>query len=394
MPVVLALNTGSSSLKFACYGPGEVLLYQGAISRIGQPSGSFSVKDGQKNPLVSVERPFPTISDACEAMFHWIATQPDALHFSLIGHRIVHGGPTYTHAVRIDEEVLRVIESLAAYAPEHIPPALKAIAFAQHKYPQTPHVACFDTAFHRTMPAVARTLPLPQEYTQHGLEKYGFHGLSYEFLLSQLLLEDRECTLRSKIVIAHLGHGASCAAVLDGRCVETTMGFSPTGGFPMSTRTGDLDPEVVLYLLQHENVPLAEMKHLLNQKAGLLAISGYSDDQKDLLDREHEDERCRFAVEYFVYHVCKHIAALCVSLNGLDTLVFSAGIGEKSDVTRERICARLAFLGVKLDAEKNAQHASIISAEDSAVTVRVMPTNEEVIIARQTATACGQTLLV
>ena len=383
MAIVLAVNTGSSSLKFACYGPGETHLYQGVISRIGLASGKFSVQDGNKTMLASNHDAFPSIDHACEAMFTWIGQQSSDWQPAVIGHRIVHGGPSFTKPQLIDADVISVIEGLAAYAPEHIPPALITIRYATTRYPDLPHVACFDTAFHRTMPKIAKTLPLPSKFTAHGLEKYGFHGLSYEFLLSTLLAEDATRIQCSKIIIAHLGHGASLAAVKDGHCIDTTMGFSPTGGFPMSTRTGDLDPEVVLYLLDHEHVPMTDMKNVLNKKSGLLAISECSDDMKDLLQNEESDEKCKFAVDYFVYHVSKHISALVCALGGLDILVFSAGIGEKSDVIRQRICGRLSIFGVELNDSRNAAHDNIISSDTSKVEVRMIPTNEELVIARQ-----------
>ncbi len=389
MTIVLALNTGSSSLKFACYGPGEELLYQGAVTRIGLASGKFIVQNGSKTVLSTNNDAYPTIDNACEAMFTWIGQQSTNWQPVVIGHRIVHGGPNFTKPQLINAEVISTIESLAAYAPEHIPPALISIRYATTRYPDLPHVACFDTAFHRTMPKVAKTLPLPTKYTVHGLEKYGFHGLSYEYLLSALNAEGSTRVQRSKIVIAHLGHGASIAAVKNGHCIDTTMGFSPTGGFPMSTRTGDLDPEVVLYLLDHEHIPISDMKNVLNKKSGLLALSEFSDDMKDLLNKEDSDEKCKFAVEYFIYHVSKHISALVCALGGLDILVFSAGIGERSEIVRQRICERLSIFGVELSDSRNAIHDNIISTDNSKVEVRVIPTNEELVIARQSATVIG-----
>jgi acetate kinase len=392
MTIVLSLNTGSSSLKFACYGPGEALLYQGAISRIGLASGKFSIQDRNKTVLASNNDAYPSIDHACEAMFTWIGQQSGDWQPMVIGHRIVHGGPHFTKPQLITTYVITAIEGLAAYAPEHIPPALTSIRYATARYPDLPHVACFDTAFHRTMPNVAKRLPLPSKYTTHGLEKYGFHGLSYEYLVSTLIAEDAARVQCSKIIFAHLGHGASIAAVKNGQCIDTTMGFSPTGGFPMSTRTGDLDPEVVLYLLDHEHVPMTDMKNVLNKKSGLLAISEFSDDMKDLLNKEDSDEKCNFAVEYFIYHVSKHISALVCALGGVDILVFSAGIGEKSDVVRQRICERLSIFGVELNDSRNASHDNIISSDTSKVEVRVIPTNEELVIARQSAAVIGGSL--
>eukprot|EP00349_Pseudokeronopsis_sp_Brazil_P002787 CAMPEP_0202963836 /NCGR_PEP_ID=MMETSP1396-20130829/7875_1 /ASSEMBLY_ACC=CAM_ASM_000872 /TAXON_ID= /ORGANISM="Pseudokeronopsis sp., Strain Brazil" /LENGTH=394 /DNA_ID=CAMNT_0049685413 /DNA_START=37 /DNA_END=1221 /DNA_ORIENTATION=+ len=384
--IVLALNTGSSSLKFACYRcvtDNETLVYQGSVSRIGLASGKFSAYDEQGKVLVQENKSFPSIDAACEQMFRWIELQPPEMHPSIIGHRIVHGGPNYSHPQQITEEVMAALEEIKVYAPEHIPPALRTIAFARNAFPTLPHIACFDTAFHRTMYDVAQTYPLPVQYRHHGLQKYGFHGLSYEYLMSVLRKEDEARTNSSKILIAHLGHGASMAAVKNGRCIDTTMGFSPAGGFPMSTRSGDLDPEVVLFLMQHEGIPIDEMKDVLNKRSGVLAISERSDDFKDLLSFEESDPKCRFAIDYFCYHVRKHIGSLVGAMNGLDTLVFSAGIGEKSAELRRRICLGLEYLGVEIDDEKNNRHEPVISTSSSRVSVRVINTNEEVVIARQ-----------
>jgi acetate kinase len=264
-------------------------------------------------------------------MFQWIAALPGDLRPNVIGHRVVHGGPHFSVPTVINEAVLQALEEIKIYAPEHIPPALKTIEYAKDNYPALPNIACFDTAFHRSMPAVAQTLPIPASYRQHGLQKYGFHGLSYEYLLFELVRLDGLKALHGRVVFAHLGHGASLAAVRDGRCVDTTMGFSPTGGFPMSTRSGDLDPEVLLFLLQHEQVPLEEMKEVLNKRSGVLAISERSDDFRDLLDGESSgDPKCHLALDYFCYHLRKAIGALVAVLEGLDILVFRAGIGEKS----------------------------------------------------------------
>jgi acetate kinase len=384
--IVLALNTGSSSLKFACYrctNESEKLLYQGAVTRIGLASGKFSAVDGENNVIAQETGSYPSMNEACEKMFSWIDSQSVDHRPSIIGHRIVHGGPNYSHPQQITDSVMAELEDIKVYAPEHIPPALKTINYAFRAYPSFPHIACFDTAFHRTMYEAAQTYPLPPEYRHHGLQKYGFHGLSYEYLLGVLRSEDETRANSSRILFAHLGHGASMAAVKDGRCVDTTMGFSPAGGFPMSTRSGDLDPEVVLFLMQHEHIPVEDMKDVFNKKSGVLAISERSDDFKDLLTFEESDPKCHFAIEYFCYHVRKHIGALVSAMNGLDTIVFSAGIGEKSSELRKRICLGLEYLGVEVDDERNTRHNTVISSDRSRVIVRVINTNEEVIIARQ-----------
>ena len=396
---VLALNTGSSSLKFSCYTfttdfPGGSLLYSGSLSRIGQQNGKFQVSDGQGSQLLPPQTlPLADINAACNQMFDWIKAQPTSYFPSCIGHRIVHGGPHFSNPHLINASLIETLEGLSVYAPEHLPPALKAITFAQQLFPSIPHVACFDTAFHASMPAVAKTYAVPETYRSHGLQKYGFHGLSYQYLMSVLEKESQEQSVspslntvipsKQRILLAHLGHGASMAAVKHGHCIETTMGFSPTGGFPMSSRSGDLDPEVVLFMLQHEGVPILDMKDTLNKRSGLVAFTSKGDDMRDLLTAEAAgDEEAHFAADYFVYHIVKHIGSLVACLGGLDVLVFSAGIGERSSPIRKRICEKLHYLGCEIDDLANEANLTVISTPTSSIVVRVIPTNEEIVIAR------------
>lgn len=395
---VLALNTGSSSLKFCAYKFTNredysttgvySLLYKGSLTRVGKPDGQFAVVDGNGYVLVqSREVPLADINAACHVMFEWIRLQPDGFQPNIIGHRVVHGGPNFCTPQEVNESLMGALVNISAYAPEHIPPVIHSIQFAKQKYPAITHVACFDTAFHRNMPTIASSYPLPAQYRSRGLQKYGFHGLSYEYLVD--FIAD-ECTtisppkpLPKKIIIAHLGHGCSMAAIRDGKCIDTTMGFSPCGGFPMSTRSGDLDPEVVLFLLQHEGVPIEEMKSLLNKRSGLVAFSSKGDDMRDLERSHMTDPSAKLALDYFIYHLTKHMCGLIGGLQGIDMLVFSAGIGEHSALVRQLVCEKLAFLGITLDKTRNEQSYSTISSDQSRVVVRVIPTNEELVIAQQ-----------
>lgn len=381
----LALNAGSSSLKFSLWrvveGEEEHEVYSGSVSNIGEGAGTakFSVP-GSKTHLTIL-----TISDACAVVFDWIGAQQQQ-PVDVVGHRVVHGGDIHRPQL-INQELIEVLNKLSKFAPEHLPPVLECISLAKAAFPGVPHCAAFDTAFHSAMPLVASTYSMPEVYRKNGLRKYGFHGLSYEYLLSSLMEELGEEHVRGlKLVFLHLGHGASLAAVSNAAAVDTTMGFSPCGGFPMSTRLGDIDPEAILFLLDNESVPAGELKVLLNKKCGLRAFSDKGGDFRELEKAASAlDPAAAFALDYFVYHLCKHIAAMVSALGGLDCLVFTAGVGENSCLVRERVCQRLAYLGVELDVEGNKATSSaprVISDAHSRVVVRVMPTNEEVVIAR------------
>jgi acetate kinase len=303
---------------------------------------------------------------------------PDA-----VGHRVVHGGPRHTAPEKVTHELLASIAELVPYAPEHLPQALNAIRYAANELPGVFQVACFDTAFHSTMPPLAKLCPIPEEFRKQGVQRYGFHGLSYQYILSQLQAEGDPLARKGRIILAHLGHGASMAAVLDGRSIETTMGFSPAGGLVMSTRTGDLDPGVVLFLLQEGHLDADALRDMVNKKSGLLGVSGLSADMRDLLEAEADNPQARLAVELFCYSARKHIGALVAALGGLDMIVFTGGIGLHSPEIRERIAAGLGFLGLQLDHERNRNHSGVISQEPSKIVVKVIETNEEVTIVRE-----------
>lgn len=387
MRYILSINTGSSSIKFSLYGIGEVenVIFSGSLTRIGSKGGCFSVRDTKGRVVVEEPIAVPGHENACIHVFSWLLARSGMPVPDAIGHRMVHGGPEFTTPEILTPALIESLEQLSPFAPEHLPHALKAVKHAGNQLPGVLQVACFDTAFHHTMPSVARLYPLPGVIRNQGVQRYGFHGLSCEYLLGDLeRLEGRSEVLQEKIILAHLGHGASMTAVLHGESVDTTMGFSPAGGLMMSTRTGDLDPGVILFLLEQDGLSPEVIKDMVNRCSGLLGVSGRSNDMRDLLDMEQNDAAARQAIELFCYQAKKHIGALTTTLGGLDALVFTGGIGEHSAAIRKRICSGLEFLGIHIDERKNSLNMPVISQETEHVIVRIMKTNEELMIARHT----------
>jgi acetate kinase len=369
--MILALNAGSSSLKFAVFAAGaNDRLLSGALSRIGTSEGTLIVHG---TPAEERRLDLPDHAAAWRALTETLGARLDVHQFLAVGHRVVHGGPTYTGPVRITAQVEDTLRALIPLAPEHLPQALDAIDAVRRWSPTVPQIACFDTAFHRRMPPVAQLWGLTRALAELGLIRYGFHGLSYEYIVGAVPLGKRA-------IIAHLGNGASVAAVLDGRSIDTSMGMTPIGGLVMGTRPGDLDPGVVLYLLNECAMSADAVSRLVNHQAGLLGLSGLTGDMQELL--ASSDANARQAVDVFCYHVTKTIGAYAAALGGVDTIVFTGGIGEHAAFVRHRITAGLEFLGVRLDAERNQQHADIISETGATVTVRVVATDEELMIAK------------
>jgi len=352
--VVLAINAGSSSVKFALYrmhDGEETLLFSGSLEDL--PQGT-------------------DLAD-------WFIKQPGFDQITAIGHRVVHG-MSHTKPEVITPALIKELKSMVSYDPEHMPAELALIELFVKKFPDLTHMACFDTMFHQTMPVVARTLAIPRKYKQRGILRYGFHGISFQYLTEQLNLLNKDNTANEKVVIAHLGSGASLAAVKNGQSIDTSMGFTPAAGIPMSTRSGDLDPGVAAYLMQQENLGPEQFNHLINHESGLLGISETSPDIRELLKIRDTDERAAEAIDLFCYQVSKYIGAYAAVLGGIDTLVFSGGIGEDLPSVREQICHNLGFLGIEVDNDKNLTNADIISTGN--VCVRVMPTNEALMMAR------------
>lgn len=379
---ILTINSGSSSIKFSVYeaGPDPSRLLSGRLERIGLADGRFSAFDAQGGPLASASLDFPDHGAALKKLFDWLAARPEGRGMGAVGHRVVHGGAEYATPRRIDTELLHELARLCPFAAEHLPHEIKAIEAVSSAFPGLPQVACFDTSFHRTMPQAATTFAIPAEFRAEGVMRYGFHGLSYEYIMEELTRIEPERS-RGRVIIAHLGNGCSMCAVKDGRSVDTTMGFTPLGGLVMSTRTGDLDPGIIVYLLKTRGYNPDELNELLNRRSGLMGISGISPDMGDLLEKQESAPSAALAVEVFCYHAKKFIGALAASLGGLDSLVFTAGIGENSPEIRERIAQGLGFLGIELDRAMNKKNGPVISK--GPVQVRVMKTNEELMIARE-----------
>ena len=383
-PSVLALNGGSSSIKFALYRMGDPPPrgLHGKVDRIGLPGTSFAFNDPARNQQESRGIGDFDHRAAANFLFDWLDKQVGLASIAAAGHRLVNGGAKYRESQRITKEMLDELRRISAYAPEHLPSEIGLLDLIGERAPGLPQVACFDTAFHRDMPRVARILPIPRRFEAKGIERYGFHGLSYEFLMQELARTAGTEAARGRVILAHLGNGASLAAVRGGKSIDTSMGFTPAAGVPMSTRSGDLDPGLVLYLAQTEHMTAEQFHKMVNHESGLLGVSETSSDLRDLLGREANDIRAAEAVALFCYQVKKWIGAFAAALGGLDTLVFAGGIGENAPVIRARICADLDFLGIQFDQNRNTTGEPVISADASRVRVRVIHTDEDVIIAK------------
>ncbi len=383
---ILTINSGSSSIKFSLYrmGPVEIPVLRGEMEGIGQAEGLFSGRDGEDVSCIRERLSLPDHKTAMRRLLDRLREEGLDRDLDAVGHRVVHGGIHHSRPEWVTPDLLAEVKKLTPFVPEHLPHELAAIDTIGRDYPELPQVACFDTMFHRTLPAVAQRYPLPAALLEKGILRYGFHGLSYEYILEALKDEAGGDAAEGRIVIAHLGHGASMAAVRQGRCLETTMGFTPAGGLVMSTRSGDLDPGLLLYLLEQEQMAPLELNELVNRRSGLLGVSGTSGDMKELLASEREDPAARDAVDLFCYQARKFLGGLVAVLGGLETLIFTGGIGENAAEVRRRICEGLGFVGLRLDPERNRRHAPIVSASGTPVTVRVIHTNEERMIARHT----------
>jgi acetate kinase len=393
-PFILALNGGSSSIKFALFQLNHSLdrILGGDIDRIGLPETIFTVEGLNEEDNFSREVIAPDHTTAVDRLLEWLEERIGGGGLSAVGHRVVHGGEKYSKPQQINPEMIRELQQLSSFDPEHLPGEIELIKAVSHHYPDVLQVACFDTAFHRDMPRVARLLPIPRRYDAKGVQRYGFHGLSYAFVIEELERLAGPDAARGRVIIAHLGNGASLAAVKDAKPVDTSMGFTPTAGTPMSTRSGDLDPGLVWYLARTEGIDAKRFNEIVNSESGLFGVSEISSDMRDLLERESTDVRAAEAVALFCYQVKKWIGAFAAALGGLDILVFTAGIGENAPEVRTRICAGLGFLGIELDEGRNANNASVISREGSRVTVRVIHTDEEQMIAKMVCNVLGLTV--
>jgi acetate kinase len=379
---VLAINGGSSSIKFAVHQAGTPLTpsLSGKLDRIGSGGTTLSwhtTERGSGDGKIEV----PEHESASGVLLDWLEARQDFANVKGVGHRVVHG-MAHTRPVRITPDVVDELRRATPYAPDHLPLEIDLIEAFRKRHPRLPQVACFDTAFHGQMPRVARLLAIPRRYQTRGVQRYGFHGLSYAYLIEELAHAAGPEAAHGRVILAHLGNGASLAAVRGGTSIDTSMGFTPAAGLVMSTRTGDLDPGLVSFLAHTEQMTAAQFHQMINHESGLLGVSEISSDMRDLLAREGDEVRAAEAVALFCYQAKKWVGAFAAALGGLDTLVFSAGIGEQSASIRARICEGLGFLGIELHDGRNAEHAAVISAEASRVTVRVIATNEELMIAR------------
>ncbi len=382
VPCVLTLNGGSSSIRFAVYEAGVTLRRRldGKIDRIGLSGTHWVVNDLAGQSQVPRRLAAADHRTAVAALLDWLEAQPVFASVKAVGHRVVHG-MRHSEPERVTRTLLAELHRLTPFAPDHLPREIGLIDALRKRHPRLPQVACFDTAFHRTMPRMATLLPIPRRYAAKGVKRYGFHGLSYEYLMEELTRLD-PAARKGRVILAHLGNGASLAAVRHGTSVDTSMGFTPTAGLVMSTRTGDLDPGLAYYLSRTERMSAPRFQQMVSHQSGLLGVSGTSADVRDLLAREATDVRAAEALALFCYQVKKGIGAFAAALGGVDTLVFAGGIGENAPLIRKRICDGLGFLGIALHQPRNAKHAPLISPDAGRVKVRVIRTDEALMIAR------------
>ena len=386
--VILAVNAGSSSIKFALFETSTPLrrILDGRIERIGLPEPSLIARGPGPNRRVSRTVTAPDHAVASQILLDWLFEEADLGSLAAVGHRFVHGGPAYSEPERITLGMLAALQQLRPYDPEHLPAEI-ALAEALHRHlPETEQIVCFDTAFHHDMPRVARLLPIPRRYEAMGIRRYGFHGLSYAYMLQELEKRAGVTAANGQVVLAHLGNGASLAALRHGRSVDTTMAFTPASGLMMGTRCGDIDPGLVAFLMRGEGMTAAQFELMAIHHSGLLGVSETSSDMRDLLAMDASDTRAAEAIDMYCYQVRKSIGAYAAALEGIDTLVFAGGIGENCAQIRARICGGLGFLGIELDESCNSTHADVISTPTSRAIVRVIPTDEEIMIAKY---VCG-----
>jgi acetate kinase len=382
-PSVLTINRGSSSVKFALYHTGEPLklIQYGSVDRIGLPDTNLTFSNSKGNQKGNLILKSSDTRSTSNFLIDWLEEQNGFSSVRAVGHRVVHG-MHHTQPELITNELLDELHSITPYDPDHLPGEIELIEAFRRRHPKLTQVACFDTAFHSSMPRVAKLLPIPRRFDAKGIRRYGFHGLSYTYLMEKLSHVEGTNVANGRVILAHLGNGASLVAVREGKSIDTSMGFTPAGGLTMGTRPGDLDPGVAWYLMRSENLTPKEFSNLINHDSGLLGISETSSDMQDLLAKESADARAAEAVALFCYQAKKWIGAFTAALGGLDTLVFSGGIGENSPAVRSRICEGLGFLGIELEEKRNMANATVISKDNGRTAVRVIHTDEELMMAR------------
>ena len=380
---ILTINGGSSSIKFALYQFAEspLRLIYGKIDRIGLKDSTLTYNDEKRNQKDILKVTADDHQSASNFLVDWMEKLDEFSSVKAIGHRVVHG-MNYTQPELITVELLDELRSISDYDPDHLPNEIELIEIFRKHYPKLPQVACFDTTFHCTMPRVAKLLPIPRRFDAKGIRRYGFHGLSYTYLMEELARVAGAKAARGHVILAHLGNGASMAAVSEGKSIDTSMGFTPAAGLTMGTRPGDLDPGVAWYMMQSERLTTKQFNNLINHESGLLGISETSSDMHDLLLLEKDDVRAAEAIALFCYQAKKWIGSFVAALGGLDTLVFSGGIGENSPEIRTRICEGLGFLGTELEEKRNSNNAPLISTDSGKAAVRIIRTDEELMIAK------------
>lgn len=388
---VLAINVGSSSIRFAAYAmdgePARQL--HGKIDRVGSPGTTLTFDDPVRQQRESRDVGQLDHHAAMSFLIDWLESQIGFASFSAVGHRVVSGGASYSDPRPVTDPLLEELRRITPYAPEHLPFEIGLIERIRERAPTLLQVVCFDSAFHRGMPRVARILPVPRRLQAKGVERYGFHGLSYAFLMEELARAAGNRGASGRVILAHLGSGSSLAAVRGGRSIDTSMGLTPAAGVPMSTRSGDLDPGLVGFLARTEQMTADQFHRMVNHESGLLGVSETSSDIRDLLDSEAHDVRAAEAVALFCYQIKKWIGAYAAALGGLDTLVFAGGIGENAPVIRARICEGLGFLGIDIDPTRNERDEPLISAVGGSVAVRMIRTDEELMIAKSVRSLLG-----
>jgi acetate kinase len=378
---ILTINAGSSSIKFALYERHDELkqMLYGKIESIGSKDAAFIIKQNDNKSKLNIDA--SSFHNATISLINWFEKQEWFDDVKAIGHRIVHG-MHHTKSEIITDNLLNELKSIIDYDPDHLPAEIEIIRLIKQKHPDLLQVSCFDTAFHTTIPNVAKTFAIPKKYFSEGIQRYGFHGISYSYLMQQLQ-KHNEAEAKGKIILAHLGNGASIAAVKDGKCIDTSMGFTPAGGIVMSSRSGDLDPGIA-WLLMKQGMDAKQFNDIINHQSGLLGISGLSSDMQELLKHEKDNKDAALSIDIFCYQIKKYIGAYIAILNGLEILVFSGGIGENAPEIRKRICKDFNYLNIQLDEEKNTKNEWLISSIKSKIKVYVIPTNEELMIANDT----------
>ena len=380
---ILTINGGSSTIRFALFQNDESLmrLLHGKIDRIGLNDSKLTFNDGKGDQKDTLKVKVSDHQSVANFLIGWLEKQIDFTSIIGIGHRLVHG-MNHTVPELITPDLLDDLHRITSYDPDHLPAEIELVEAFRQRYPKIQQLACFDTAFHQTMPRVAKLLPVPRRFDSMGIQRYGFHGLSYNYLMKQLVRVGGTKAAHGRVILAHLGNGASLAAIFESKSIDTSMGFTPAAGLTMGTRPGDLDPGVAWYIMRSENLTPKQFNQLINHESGLLGISETSSDMHDLLASEKDDVRAAEAVALFCYQAKKWIGAFAAALGGLDTLVFAGGIGENSPVVRSRICEGLGFLGIRLEEKRNKANAPVISKANGQAIVRVIHTDEEWMIAK------------